>query len=292
MGVHEQVTKRIILELEKGTAPWMKSWAVPMPYNAASNRRYNGVNVLLLWAAPYSRPAWLTYRQAQELGGQVRRGETATTIVYVANKTHPVADEGQGEERKAKVIPLLCRYYVFNVEQVEGLPKHLYAPPLTLEPNMDAFFSGVGADVRHGPMPLYNPREDYIALPHPEHFSALEQYYATRLHETVHWTGHPSRLDRQFGKRFGDHAYAFEELVAELGSAFLSADLGLKPELAHQAKYIGEWITILSNDRQAIFMAAARATYAATYLKKLAAPEAKPESAVYDGACEEPVIVQ
>jgi antirestriction protein ArdC len=277
MGLHEEVTKRIITQLEAGTAPWVKSWAVPLPYNAASNRRYNGVNVLLLWNTPYSRPAWLTYRQARELGGQVRRGEASTTIVYVAKKAHAVADEGERDERKPKVIPLLCRYFVFNVEQVDGLPKHLYAPPLTLEPNMEAFFSGVGADVRWGPIPLYNPREDYIQLPHPEHFESLEQYYATRLHETVHWTGHTSRLDRQFGKRFGDHAYAFEELVAELGSAFLSADLGLKPELGHQARYIGDWIEILSNDRQAIFMAAARATYAAEYVKRLASPESHPE---------------
>ncbi len=126
---------------------------------------------------------------------------------------------------------------------------------------MEAFFAGIGANVRHGPLPLYNPREDYIQLPHSEHFQSLDRYYdATRLHESVHWTGPPSRLNRQFGKRFGHHAYAFEELVAELGSAFLSADLGLAPELGHQARYIKEWIAILSNDRQAIVMTAARAT--------------------------------
>jgi antirestriction protein ArdC len=275
MHLHTEITNRIIAELEQGTAPWVKPWAVPLPYNATTQRRYTGVNVLLLWDAPYPRPAWLTFRQAALLGGHVRKGEHATPIVYVSKFV-----KGDGDDEK--VIPFLRRYYVFNVEQTEGLPDHLYARPHAASPErITEFFGSNQAEVRHGGGAAYYDRtNDYIQLPHQEHFTSVEQYYATRLHETVHWTGHPARLNRQFGQRFGDQAYAFEELVAELGSAFLAAELGLTPEL-HHAEYVGHWVKVLRDHRSAIFTAAARATEAFNYLCNV--PES-PDAAVEDAS--------
>jgi antirestriction protein ArdC len=267
VGLHDEITNRILAKLKDGTAPWVKPWTVPLPYNGATQHRYSGINVLLLWDAPYRRPAWVTFRQAAALGGRVRKGEHATSIVYVSKLTKVEGDE-------EKLIPFLRRYHVFNVEQVDGLPGNLYAPSSTGSVNeIERFFVNVNAQVRHGGIAAYfNPKEDSIQLPDPEHFKTREQYYATRLHETVHWTGHQSRLNRQFGERFGDDCYVFEELVAELGSAFLSAEFGLSPEL-HHAEYLGSWITILSDHRQAIVSAAAHASKAADYLRSLAARE-------------------
>ena len=273
--LYDDVTNRIIAQLEQGTAPWVKPWAVLVPYNASTQRRYSGVNVLLLWDTPYRRPAWLTFAQISQLEGRVRKGEHATPIVYVSSFT-----KGEGDEERE--IPFLRRYFVFNVDQTEGLPSNLYADPAPkgIE-KIDEFFSAIKADVRlGGPSAYYNRKADFIQLPHPENFGSIERYYATRLHELIHWTGNPQRLDRDFGKRFGDQAYAFEELIAELGSAFLSADLGLQPEL-HHADYVGHWVTLLRDHRQAIFTAAARATTAAAYLKLQSfAPAPTPEGEV------------
>lgn len=259
MSLHGEITDRIVRQLEQGTAPWVKPWAIPLPYNAATQRRYSGINVLLLWDTPYQRPAWITYRQAAALGGQVRKGERGSGIVFVSTVTKHEGDEDA-------VIPFLRRYWVFNVEQVDGLPANLYAPPAGSSGRVDEFLRAIPAEVRHGGIrACYHPKDDYIQLPHSEHFASPADYAATRLHETVHWTGHPRRLNRVFGKRFGDSAYAFEELVAELGSAFLSAGLGLPPEL-HHAEYLGHWVSILRDHRQAIFTAAAKASAAAAYL--------------------------
>lgn len=265
VGLHDEVTRRIVSQLENGTPPWVKPWAVALPYNAATQHRYSGINVLLLWDAPYERPAWLTILQAMALGGHVRKGERATPIVYVSRVT-----KTDGEEEKE--VSFLKRYHVFNVDQVDGLPSNLYARavPTAASSSVDDFLGRLPPEVRHGGFAAYYDRsEDYIQLPHPEHFKSTDGYYATRLHETVHWSGHAKRLNREFGERFGDHAYVFEELVAELGSAFLSAELGLPPEL-HHAEYLGHWVTTLSDHRQAIFTAAAKASAAAGYLRALA----------------------
>jgi antirestriction protein ArdC len=267
VGLHDEITDRILSQLKQGTAPWVKPWAVPLPYNGVTQHRYSGINVLLLWDAPYRRPAWVTFRQAHALGGRVRKGEYATPIVYVST----IAKTEGDEEKK---IPFLRRYHVFNVDQVDGLPSNLYASTVSPSVNgIEQFFVKVPAHVHHGgTRAFYQSMEDYIQLPDPEHFTGIDHYYATRLHETVHWTGHPARLNRQFGERFGDDAYAFEELVAELGSAFLSGEFGLSPEL-HHANYVASWITILSDHRKAIFTAAARASAASEYLKTLAQPK-------------------
>ncbi|HEY2969503.1 MAG TPA: ArdC-like ssDNA-binding domain-containing protein [Casimicrobiaceae bacterium] len=196
MQLHVEITNRILAELEQGTVPWVKPWAVPSPYDAATQHRYSGVNVLLLWDAPYQRPVWLTFRQATTLGGHVKKGEHATPIVYVSTITKTEGDE-------EKEMSFLRRYHLFNVEQVEGLPGNLYASaPAAAPSGIEEFCAGISADVRHGgAFACYQPLKDYIQLPHPEHFTALDRYYATRLHETMHWTGHPARLNRRFGDR-------------------------------------------------------------------------------------------
>lgn len=281
MTLYEEVTNRILAQLEAGVAPWVKPWAVPAPYNAATQHRYSGVNVLLLWDTPYKRPAWITYRQARILGGHVKKGERATTIVYASTiKKH--------KEDEEKVIPFLRRHAVFNVEQVEELPSNLYAPSAALRPGtVDAFLAVIPADVRHGgTQAFYHPTLDFIQVPDAEHFVSHERYWSTLLHETVHWSGHPSRLKRDFGERFGDQAYAFEELIAEIGSAYLSADLGLSPEL-HHAEYVGRWITLLRDHRRAIFTAAAKASAAAEYLKGFSRQSTQPEGRRHESEAEE-----
>lgn len=268
MSLHEDITTRILKQLEQGTVPWVKPWSVPLPYNAKTGRRYGGINTLLLWDTIYERPAWLTFIQAKELKGQIRKGERATRIVFTATMTRTDNDE----ERS---IHFLKWYHVFNVAQVEGLPEACYAPPPTgaTEGSVDSFLQAIKADVRHGGIAAYyDLGRDVIQLPHPEHFVSKERYDATALHEHVHWTGHASRLSRDLRNRFENQAYAFEELVAEIGSAFLSADLGLPTEL-HHGEYIRSWVTLLSDHKHAIISAAAKASAAANYLKNAARQE-------------------
>jgi antirestriction protein ArdC len=261
MKLYEEVTERILRALRSGTAPWVKPWGVPLPYNAATGRRYSGVNIILLWDTLHARPAWITWNQAKLLDAHVKKEEHATRIVYASTIT-------KVEEDEERAIPFLKYYYVFNVEQVDGLPEHCYAVPKeNAKDSVSAFLTGTGANVRHGgTRAFYSPGDDLIQMPHPEHFVTAEHYDATLLHEHVHWTGHPSRLARDIGRRFGDSAYAFEELVAELGAAFLSAELGMPSEL-HHADYIGSWVKLLSDYERAIFSAARKATEAADYLR-------------------------
>jgi antirestriction protein ArdC len=243
---------------------------------------YSGINVVMLWSEAvdrgYSAPIWMTFRQAGELGGHVRKGEHGSSVVYASTfkKSEQDAETGEDIERD---IPFMKGYTVFNVEQIEGLPDHYYAtaaaPALSAEERiaeLEAFFAHTGAQVRHGGnRAYYAPGPDHIQMPHFEFFEDRESYYSTLGHETTHWTRHSSRLDRDFGrKRYGDEGYAMEELVAELGSAFLSADLGLTPEVrADHAAYIGSWIKVLKNDKRAVFTAAAHAQKATNFLHDL-----------------------
>lgn len=294
--VYSRVTDRIIADLEQGVRPWMKPWNAehaagritrPLRHNGLP---YNGINVLMLWSAAmdrgYSAPIWMTYKQAAEMGAHVRKGEKGELVVY-ANKitrTETDAETGENEER---TIPFLKGYTVFNVEQVEGLPAKFYelAEP-ALDPVQrieaaDAFFTATKADIRHGGnMAYYAIGSDHIQMPPFESFRDAESYYATLAHEATHWTRHPTRLERDFGRKtFGDAGYAREELVAELGSAFLAADLGLtlEPRDDHAA-YIGHWLSVLKEDKRAIFSAAAHAQRAADFLNSLQ-PKAETEAA-------------
>jgi antirestriction protein ArdC len=290
------VTARIIADLEQGERPWFKPWNAehaagritrPLRHNGTP---YQGINVVMLWsaavAAGYAAPIWMTYRQAQEIGGQVRKGETGSLVVFASTITRTGTDEATGEETEQD-IPFMKGYTVFNVEQIDGLPAHYHTPasprldPVQRIDQAEAFFSATGASIRHGGnMAFYSVTEDRVQMPPFETFKDAESYYATLAHEVTHWTRHPTRLGRDFGrKRWGDEGYAMEELVAELGAAFLSVDLDLTPEpRADHAAYIAHWLKVLKADKRAIFSAAAHAQRAADYLNRLQGQhQAQPE---------------
>ena len=281
--LYTRVTNAVVADLERGVRPWTKPWSAehlagritrPLRHNGEP---YNGINVILLWseavARGFDRSTWMTFRQALALGGHVRKGENGATVVYANRITRTEAGEnGQYVERE---IPFLKAYTVFNVDQVEGLPDTFHAapePPLDVSQRIDQadqFFAKTGAEVRHGGSQAYYAMlPDYVQLPPFECFQDPESYYATLAHETTHWTRHPTRLDRDFGRnRWGDEGYAREELVAELGAAFLCADLGLELEpRPDHASYIASWIEALKDDRRFIFTAAAHAQRAVEFL--------------------------
>ncbi len=283
------VTEQIIADLAKGVTPWTKPWAAGPAAGPISRplrhsfEPYGGINTLVLWGAAvergYATPIWMTFRQALDLGGAVRKGETGTTVVYANRLTRQETNE-QGEDVE-RSIPFLKAYTVFNVEQIDGLPERFLAAPGSLPESeriarAETFLAATGAQVVHGgDMACYDVVLDRIRLPVFGTFASAHDYYATRGHETVHWTRHPSRLDRDFGRKaFGDEGYAREELVAELGAAFLCAELGvdLRPRADHAA-YIGSWLKVLAGDKRAIFTAAAHAQKAVDYLKGLESME-------------------
>lgn len=284
--IYTRITDQIVADLEKGVRPWMKPWSAgntegrivrPLRHNGEP---YRGINVLMLWSAAiekgYAAPHWMTFRQAKEIGAHVKKGEQGTLVVYAGAITRIEADDATGEEAERE-IPFLKGYTVFNVEQIEGLPERYGMPaepvppasPLARIAQADSFFAATGADIRHGGhRAFYAPGPDLVQMPPFEAFRDAESYYATLAHEMTHWTSHKRRLDRSFGrKRFGDEGYAMEELVAELGAAFLSADLALTPEVREDhAAYIGSWLKVLKGDKRAIFTAASHAQRAADFL--------------------------
>jgi antirestriction protein ArdC len=250
---------------------------LPLRHNGTA---YRGVNVLSLWMAAlakgYRAPIWMTYLQALDLGGAVRKGEKGSLTVYADTMTRKETDTRTGEETEAD-IHFMKGYTVFNVEQIDGLPTHYYAKPEPLTQTLpriaraEGFFTATGARIAHdGDRAYYARGTDHVQMPPFEAFRDADSYYATLAHECTHWTGHASRLERVFGKRFGDDAYAAEELVAELGAAFVCASLELTPELrADHASYLDHWLTVLKADKRAIFTAAAHAQRAADFLKSL-----------------------
>ena len=284
--IYQKVTDRIIADLDEGELTWLRPWSAgnmegkvirPLRHNGMP---YNGINVLMLWSAAveagYLSPTWMTFRQAKEIGANVREGERGSLVVYANTITRTEEQEDGSEDGQR--IPFLKGYTVFNVEQIEGLPESFYTrPEPVIDPQerngqADAFFAATGADIRHGGNSAhYSGASDHVQMPVFEAFRSPEAYYATLAHELTHWTKHKSRLDRDFGrKRWGDEGYAREELVAELGAAFLCADLSLTPEPgADHAAYIQSWLKVLRNDKRAIFAAAAHAQRAADYLHGL-----------------------
>jgi antirestriction protein ArdC len=283
--LYTRVTERVVADLERGARPWLKPWTSGSPCVSRPRRHngmpYRGINVLLLWGEAidhgYSAPLWMTYRQALEIGAHVRQGEHGTTVVYADRIVRKESDEaGHDVER---VIPFLKAYTVFNVAQIENLPAQYLSQPepqtdkLKLLASAEAFIAATGATIRHGgDRAYYSPTLDIIQLPVPEAFHDAESYAVTTAHELTHWTAHPSRLNREFGgQRFGDTGgYAREELVAELGSAFLCADLGITPEPREDhASYLAHWIAVLKADKRAIFAASAHAQKAVDFLHDL-----------------------
>ena len=291
VDVYTRVTSRIIEQLEQGIRPWMQPWnaehaagRITRPLRH-SGEPYKGINILMLWASAeisgYACPLWLTFQQAKELGGFVRKGEKGSPVVYASTfKKKDTAQDGQETEEE---IPFLKEYTVFNAEQVEGLPERFYAlaePPkdkIERIEHAERFFAGTGAKIEYGGNRAYYAiASDSIRMPPFETFRDSESHAATLAHELTHWTRHPSRLNRDLGrKRFGDEGYAFEELVAELGSAFLCADLQITPEIREDhASYIHEWLKVLKNDKRAVFTAASHASKAVDYLHGLQQPAA------------------
>lgn len=280
--LYDAVTRRIIAELEQGCVPWVRPWgrmggaATGLPRNAATDRPYSGINVLILWGAVtecgYPSQGWLTFRQALQAGGAVRRGERGTTIVY-ADQFTPGSERERAREagETAKTVAFLKRFSVFNVAQIEGLPEGFAADPVPLPdravvPVAEAVVAASGIDVRiGGDEAFYVPARDYVQVPPQPAFFEPVNYYRTLLHELVHATGHAARLDRTLTTSFGTKDYAREELVAEMGSAFLCAALGIVPTVRH-ADYLASWLALLREDSRAVFRAASAASKAADWL--------------------------
>ena len=285
--VYSRITNKIIADLEEGVRPWHRPWNAdhlagkitrPLRHNGIP---YQGINVVVLWCASvangYACPFWLTFRQALALGGNVKKGEHGELVVYADRITRTETD-AKGEESE-RTIPFMKGYTVFNAAQCENLPAHFTmtaeAPALPLSQRCDAaerFFAATGATIRHGGTRAYYAEgPDYVQMPPFETFRDAESYAATKAHELTHWTKHPARLARDMGRvRYGDEDYAREELVAELGSAFLCADLGITPEVREDhAAYIASWLAVLKNDKRFIFTAAGHAQRAADYLHQL-----------------------
>lgn len=280
--LYQTVTDRIIAKLEAGTAPWVQPYSIRggqnLPCNAVTNRPYSGINVLLYFssqASGYARPRFLTFNQAKQNGGHVKKGETGMPLYFFK----PVVgkDKVTGEDKKWAILK---EYTVFNVAQCEGLSDKIvngeYVAPLNKEQReyaADAFIKASGADFREGTgKPSYIPSKDCILMPKWTEFHGQTAFYATAFHELAHWTGDKKRLDRDLSGRFKTKAYAAEELIAELAASFLCAEFGFDNE-DNSAAYLTSWLLLLKEDPKAIFTAASAAQKAADYLRGKALAE-------------------
>lgn len=280
---YDDITNKIISELEKGRFPWVQPWGTPsakaqlaMPKNASTSRTYSGINVLILWGEViekgYAGQSWLTFRQALALGGHVRKGERGTTVVYadhfVPDDARQRAAQSGGE---ARAIPFLKRFTLFNTDQIDDLPDEIATaapppPPGTIEPRVEALIKAIGIDFRiGGNRAFYAVSQDYVQVPPPAAFFEPINWHRTALHELGHASGHSSRLNRDISGSFGSRKYAFEELVAEMNAAFCCASLGIAPTVRH-ADYLASWLKVLREDNRAIVRAASLAGKAADYL--------------------------
>lgn len=288
--LYADVTAKIVSELEEGRFPWAQPWmsatgaargeaatiASGLPTNAATGARYSGINILLLWGAAiengFSGQVWLTFKQAKALGGSVMKGERGSMVVY-ADKFIPKDEQERVSKDggEAAFVPFLKRYTVFNAAQCEGLPEGIAQgaaplPECETIARAEALIQGTGADFRiGGDRAFYVPSQDFIRVPPQPAFFEQINYYRTAFHELGHWTGHASRLNREFKGRYGSHPYAREELVAELSSAFVCASLSIAPTVRH-ADYLGSWLEVLKEDKRAIFNAASLASKAADFI--------------------------
>ena len=279
-NIYEEITERIIDSLETGVIPWARPWEASQygeHRNGVTNRPYRGLNIMLLNLVAIMKgfvdPRWLTFRNAEKLGGHLKKGEKGVGIVFW--KFLPLKEQegsdivSDSEDKDRKGIPFARMYTVFNVEQCEDLD----FPPLEVTvdfkdtENQEAEKIICLPNLKHGGSEAYYSKSrDFIVMPVRESFANLDFYYSTAYHEICHWTGHPNRLHRKFGARFGDHDYAFEELVAEIGAAFLGASTGIPFEEMRHPGYIDSWLQILKQDKKAIFTAAAKAQTAADFV--------------------------
>lgn len=288
VDIYARITEKIIEELEKGVRPWVQPWRAghmkgrmtrPLRHNGEP---YTGMNVLLLWseamAHGYAAPIWMTLRQANELGAHVRKGEASTTVIYASRFTKTETDAHGGEIDRD--IPFLKTYGVFNVEQIEDLPEHYYhaakpvEDPIERIEHADRFFANTGSEIRHGgSQAFYSPSSGHIQMPPFETFRDAPSYVAVLAHEHIHWTADSRRVGRDLSRYAKDRSErAREELIAEIGSSLICADLGIVPELEPRpdhASYIQSWLTVLQGDKRAVFQAAAHAQRAVAYLHQL-----------------------
>ena len=282
-SLYDEITGRIVAELEAGRVPWVQPWGtavanapLAMPRNAATGRQYSGINVLILWGAViehgFPGQGWLTFRQALSLGGHVRKGERGTTVVY-ADRFVPDDEKRRARETgaDAHAIPFLKRFTVFNAAQCDGLPEDVATlapppPPRLIEPRVEALIRATGIDFRiGGAHAFYAPALDYVQVPPPQAYFEAINWHRTALHELGHASGHASRLGRDLTGSFGTKAYAFEELIAEMNAAFCCAWLGIVPTVRH-ADFVGAWLAVLREDNRAIVRAASQASRAADWL--------------------------
>jgi antirestriction protein ArdC len=281
-----KITDSIITELESGTIPWERSWRPFGPesaQNLATGRPYEGVlnqlNLLISKEIESFGPnLWLTYKQAEELGGHVKKGERGTTVYFwrtLKAKDNTEATEDPENQPKAKVIPMVKVYSVFNADQCEGVDKKLPTLVntdndiiLSAESIVNTYLASDGPKLtsKLGLTPLYNWTTDSVEMPDIGQFKTSDSYYRSLFHELTHSTGHKTRLDRQPSKRFGDILYSKEELIAELGASFLAAECGIKPAIEHSAAYIEGWLKVLKNDRKLLVVSAAQASKAAKWV--------------------------
>ncbi|MDT7487280.1 ArdC family protein [Citrobacter koseri] len=275
--IYQTVTDNIIKALESGVKPWKCPWrrnglVSGIPSNYTTGDTYSGINIMLLWCGAaqqgFQDSRWMTYNQAKSAGAQVRKGERGTMAIFYKTLEK---ERGDGE---VEHIPMLKHFIVFNAQQIDGLPQDdsdAQSVPDTFDPlpQVESLFEHSGAKItERGQQAFFRPATDEIYLPERHLFSKAEDFYATGLHELVHWSGHKPRLNRDMKGRFGSEEYAFEELIAELGSAFLMADLGLDGDVQHES-YIASWLTKLRNDKRYIFQAASAASKAHRYLMTL-----------------------
>ena len=272
-AIYTEVTETIIKQLESGAMPWIKPWKADSTAdkNFISQKPYQGINRLILglssMVSGFDTPVWASYKQWDSLGCQVRKGEKGTKIVFFSPVTKENKTTGESE-----IYNLLKSYYVFNASQVDGVT--IQAPSVDDKPfnaiaAADERINKTGAVIRHGgDSAFFAPSMDIIQMPNKSAFDNESSYYATIFHELTHWTGAETRLKREFGKRFGNPEYAFEELVAEMGAAFLCQDYRIQGELRH-AGYIQHWLKACRDDSKAIFKAAALAQKAADYINSL-----------------------
>lgn len=280
-SLYQEITDKVIAELEAGRVPWVQPWAaakapLDMPHNAASRHRYSGINIVILWDAVithgFTTNAFLTFRQALGLGGNVKKGEHGTTVVY-AHRFTPDQERrrAEAEGRKADSIPFLKRFTVFSTDQCEGLPADvaLPSPPIPeglIQPAAEALIAATKADFRiGGDQAFYAPGLDYVQVPRPDAYFDPINWHRTAWHELGHWSGHRSRLDRDQTGAFGSLNYGKEELIAEMAGAFVCASLGITPTVRH-ADYLGSWLAIIREDNRAIVRAASAASKAADFL--------------------------
>jgi antirestriction protein ArdC len=276
MKAYEVITERIITKMEQGQIPWKKPWKFQAPRNFVSRRQYQGINLLLLTMSEFGSPYWLTFRQAKELGGYIKSSEHGTPVIFWKLIERVEENTKEGEKTVKRYLPCLQYYTVFNLDQTEGVK---YSEDLETEIESltlcKQIVQGYTAmpEILHTTQPkaFYSPSRDIIHMPAKSSFMSSGEYYSTLFHEFIHSTGHKNRLDRHADENtnfdFGSHDYSKEELVAELGSAFLCAEARIDNSVIdNNAAYLQSWLRVLKADKKLIIYSAARASKAADYI--------------------------